>query len=222
MYTRPDRAADRVDREAVREPHEVRRGATSPRSRPATTSARPPSCSTTRTRSQPAQLAAGHVPQHHRQRRARRTGSSPRRSRRSCRSSTRRTRSRRRPTSCTSSSKLKNFGVQHAAGRGRDRRGRRRDRRRVRRAASASPRTSGPGVDLKSEAIGLAVSLELPLRARRRAARRPVDRAADQDRAGRPAARDVRPPRRGAAADRRRAVAEPTASTPRSRRCASR
>ena len=42
---------------------------------------------------------------------------------------------------------------------------------------------------------------------RRRAARRPVDRAADQDRAGRPAAGDVRPQRRGAGADRRAAVA---------------
>ena len=50
----------------------------------------------------------------------------------------------------------------HAAGRGRDRRGRRRDRRRVRRPPRGH-RTSGPGVDLKSEAIGLAVSLELPL-----------------------------------------------------------
>ena len=69
--------------------------------------------------------------------------------------------------------------------------------------------TSGPGVDLKAEALGLAISLELPLDARRRAARRSVHRPAHQDRAGRPAARDVRPPRRGAAADRRRAVAEP-------------
>ena len=40
----------------------------------------------------------------------------------------------------------------------------------------------------------------------RRPARRAVDRAADQDRAGRPAAGDVRPQRRGAAADRRPAV----------------
>ena len=40
------------------------------RSRPATTSARPPSCSTTRTRSSPAPLPARHVPQHHRERRA--------------------------------------------------------------------------------------------------------------------------------------------------------
>ena len=40
---------------------------------------------------------------------------------------------------------------------------------------------------------------------RRRAARRPVHRAADQDRAGRPAAGDVRPQRRGAGAGDRRA-----------------
>ena len=50
----------------------------------------------------PAQLGSRHVPQHHRQRRARRTDWSPPRSRRSSRSSTRRTRSRRPPTSCTS------------------------------------------------------------------------------------------------------------------------
>ena len=41
----------------------------------------------------------------------------------------------------------------------------------------------------------------------RRPARRPLDRAADQDRAGRPAAGDVRPQRRGPGADRRAAVA---------------
>ena len=82
--------------------------------------------------------------------------------------------------------------------------------------------TSGPGVALKSETIGLAVSLELPLRRRRRPARRPVDRPADQDRAVRPAAGDVRPQRRGAGADRRAAARRPTASTPRSRRPGSR
>ena len=67
--------------------------------------------------------------------------------------------------------------------------------------------TSGPGIALKSEAIGLAVMTELPLVVDRRAARRPLDRPADQDRAGRPAAGDVRPQRRGAGADRRAAVA---------------
>ena len=63
--------------------------------------------------------------------------------------------------------------------------------------------TSGPGMALKSETMGLAVSLELPLVDHRHPARRPVDRAADQDRGGRPADGDVRPPRRVAAADRR-------------------
>ena len=69
--------------------------------------------------------------------------------------------------------------------------------------------TSGPGLDLKSEALGLAISLELPLVRHRRAARWAVDRPADQDRAVRPAPRDVRSPRRVAAADRRRVLAEP-------------
>ena len=48
-------------------------------------------------------------------------------------------------------------------GRGRDRRHRRRDRRVVRRHARASPPPPGPGIALKSEAIGLAVMTELPL-----------------------------------------------------------
>ncbi len=69
--------------------------------------------------------------------------------------------------------------------------------------------TSGPGVDLKSEGLGLAISLELPARRRRCAAWRAVDGPADQDRAGRPAARDVRAPRGGAAADRGRALTQP-------------
>ena len=56
----------------------------------------------------------------------------------------------------------------------------------------------------------------------RRAARRPVDRHADQDRGSRPAAGDLRAPRRVAAAGDRRLHAAPTASTPRSRRSASR
>ena len=60
-------------------------------------------------------------------------------------------------------SKLQELRRAHAAGRRRDR------RRRVSRSAPRSPvslgvtATSGPGVDLKSEALGLAISLELPL-----------------------------------------------------------
>ena len=63
--------------------------------------------------------------------------------------------------------------------------------------------SSGPGVALKGETIGLAVSLELPLRGVRHPARRAVDRPADQDRAVGPAAGDVRAQRRGPGADRR-------------------
>ena len=56
--------------------------------------------------------------------------------------------------------------------------------------------TSGPGISLKSEAIGLARDDRVAVADRRRAARRPVDRSAHQDRAGRPAAGAVRPQRR--------------------------
>ena len=55
--------------------------------------------------------------------------------------------------------------------------------------------------------------IELPLRDRRHPARRPLDRPADQDRAGRPAAGDVRPQRRVADAGHRRATRPATAST---------
>ena len=78
--------------------------------------------------------------------------------------------------------------------------------------------TSGPGLALKSETIGLAVSLELPAGHRRRPARRPLDRPAHQDRAVRPAAGDVRPQRRVAGRRSSRRSRPPTASTPPSRR----
>ena len=91
-------------------------------------------------------------------------------------------------------------------GRGRDRRRRRRARCGVRRRARrdhhvrSRPRAEGrddrSGGDARAAAAG-----------RRRPARRPVDRPAHQDRAGRPAAGDVRPQRRVAGADRRAAVA---------------
>ena len=75
-----------------------------------------------------------------------------------------------------------------------------------------------PGLDLKSETIGLAINLELPARHRRRPAGRALHRPADQDRAGRPPARHVRPPRRGAAAHPgapdARATASPSPSRP--------
>src|SRR3984957_16149599 len=70
--------------------------------------------------------------------------------------------------------------------------------------------TSGPGLDLKSETIGLAINLELPLVIVdvQRAAGGAPPRAADQARAGRPAPRHVRTPRRGAPADHRAAEPE--------------
>ena len=83
--------------------------------------------------------------------------------------------------------------------------------------------SAGPGVVLKSETVGLAITLELPLLDHRRAARRPVDRHADEARAGRPAdgaasaATRESPVPVLAAAD-----ARATASTRRSRRRASR
>jgi 2-oxoglutarate ferredoxin oxidoreductase subunit alpha len=67
--------------------------------------------------------------------------------------------------------------------------------------------TSGPGIALKSETIGPRRDDGAAAAGGRRAARRPVHRAAHQDRAGRPAAGDVRPQRRGAGADRGAAVA---------------
>ena len=82
--------------------------------------------------------------------------------------------------------------------------------------------TSGPGMDLKAETIGLAVALELPLVVDRRPARRPLDRHAHQDRGRRPADGDLRPPRRVAAAGRRRLTRRRSASTPPSRRRGSR
>ena len=73
--------------------------------------------------------------------------------------------------------------------------------------------TSGPGMDLKAETIGLAAMLELPLVVDRRAARRPVDGHADEDRAVRPADGAARPPRRVAAAGARGRARPATAST---------
>ena len=66
--------------------------------------------------------------------------------------------------------------------------------------------TSGPGRRPEVRGDGPRDQPRAAAAHRRRAARRPVDRPAHQDRAGRPDARDVRPPRRGADADRRGAV----------------
>ena len=82
--------------------------------------------------------------------------------------------------------------------------------------------SSGPGIALKGEAIGLAVTAELPLVIFDIQRGGPEHRAADQDRAGRPDAGAVRPQQRvadrGASRRRRRA----TASSSPTRRCGSR
>ena len=138
-----------------------------------------------------------------------------------CRCSSAPTRSPRPPTSCTSCASTSGSACAPSRPRTRSPRSAPRSARRSA-VRSAVTSTSGPGLALKAETIGLAVSLELPLIIVRRPARRPVDRHADQDRAGRPAAGDVRAQRRGAGADRRAALARRTASTPRSRRRGSR
>ena len=68
--------------------------------------------------------------------------------------------------------------------------------------ALALTASSGPGIALKGEAMGLAVMVELPLVDRQRAARRSLDGHAHQDRAVGPAAGHVRPQRRRTAARR--------------------
>ena len=64
--------------------------------------------------------------------------------------------------------------------------------------------TSGPGMDLKAETVGLAVMLELPMLIIDVQRAGPVDRHADEDRAVGSADGALRPPRRVAAADRLR------------------
>ena len=118
-------------------------------------------------------------------------------------------------------SKHKAFGDHDVPGRGRDRRHRRGDRRLVRGQARdhlhlrAGHRAQVRGDRARGDDRAAAAG-------HRRPARWPVDRAADQDRAGRPAAGDVRPQRRGAGADRRARSRPATASTPPSRRSGSR
>ena len=82
--------------------------------------------------------------------------------------------------------------------------------------------TSGPGISLKSEAHRPGRDDRAAAARHRRAARRPVDRSAHQDRAGRPAAGAVRPQRRVAGGGAGAASRRRTASRSPSRRCASR
>ena len=88
--------------------------------------------------------------------------------------------------------------------------------------ALACTTTSGPGLALKTEMMGLAVIMELPLVI--------VNVQRGGPSTGMPTKTEqadllhgaLRPPRRGADAGHRRAEPRPTASTPRSRRCGSR
>ena len=142
-------------------------------------------------RVKPAKLAARHVPQHHRQRgdRARlpgRLASSPTAS---C--STARTRSPRPATSSTSCPATRAFGVKTfqaedeiaaiGAAIGASYGG-----------ALALTASSGPGIALKTEAMGLAVMVELPLVVIDVQRAGPSTGHADQERAGRPAPGHVR------------------------------
>ena len=191
------RSHHRVDRAAVRR---ARRCATptSPRSRPGSTSARPPSCSSTTRSSRPLEPGhyrniTGNLAVAYGLIAAAQSASLP-------------ILYASYPITPASDilhelSKHKNFGVRTlqaedeiAAGG--------RDRRRVRRP----PRRHGHERPGRRPQVGGARPRDeprAPARAHRRAARRSVDRPAHQDRAVRPPARDVRASRRGAAADRR-------------------
>ena len=162
MYGRPTETTDGVLVQAVRQ------GSRHPRRQHprvqerAGTSARPPRRSSSSTRSSRPSMPPGHLPQHQRQpgpvlRPDRRPVCSP-----GCRSSSAPTRSPRPPTSSTSCPSTRASGSPPS-------------RPRTRSPASA-PRsapsfaghlgvttTSGPGISLKCEAIGLAVMTELPL-----------------------------------------------------------
>ena len=96
----------------------------------------------------------------------------------------------------------------HDASRGRDQRGRCGGRRRLRRAPRHH-RDQRPGHGFEGREHGARGQPRAAAHRRRRATGWPVDGAADEDRAVRPAARHVRPPRRGADAGCGAAVAEP-------------
>ena len=161
MYTRPTAETIKLDRGEVlqqaagarRQPRRLQGRARLRRDRRAV---RPP------LRGRPGAAAARHLHEHQRQHRA---GVGARRGQpavRACRCSSARTRSPRRPTSSTS---CRSTSASACA----------RSRPRTRSPASARPSapptaatspcttTSGPGMALKAEAMGLAVSLELPL-----------------------------------------------------------
>ena len=191
-----------------------------PRSRPATPSARRPSCSTTPTRSSRPTLRAGHLHQHQRQHRA---GLGPRRRRPAGRAAAVPRvvpdhAGVRHPPRAVEAQELRRA---HPAGRGRDRRHRRRARRGLRRAPrrhhhqrpghGAQGRDHGPGGQPRAAAAH-----------HRHPARRPSTGLPTKTEQADLLHGDVRPPRRGAAADRGRPQPVATASRWPSRRPASR
>ena len=89
-------------------------------------------------------------------------------------------------------------------------------------ARSASPPPAAPASTSRPRRSASRVDGRAAADHHRHPARRPVDRAADQDRAGRPAAGAVRPQRRVPGAGPRAVRRRPTASRSPSRRCASR
>ncbi len=204
MYSRPYESTIRfLERKFAARPELVSRP-TSRRSGPAGTSARRPRTSPSATRSSRPRCRRAPTATSPATRRCRWAswppGCAP-----GCRSSSARTRSPRPRTSCTSCQQAQAVRHHHDAGRGRDRRGRRRARRLVRRLA-------GHHHDLRP-GCGAQERDDLPGRRaraaagdRRRAAGRPVDRHADQDRAGRPQHGAVRAARRGAGRGGRAAV----------------
>ena len=166
-----DRAHPGLDREALRPSPWSPRPTPAP-SRPATTSARPPSCSSPSYEVRPAQLRAGEYTNVTGNTAAGLGPDRRRPARPGCRSSSAATRSPRPRTSSTSCPSTRTSACAPS-------------RPRTRSPASAppsappsvarsaSPPPAGPGIDLKSETIGLAISLELPLRHHRHPARRP-------------------------------------------------
>ena len=163
---------------------------------------------------------ARHLPQRQRHARRWRSASSPPASAAACRSSTRATRSRPASELLHELSRHKRFGVRTMQAED--------EIAAVNIALGASfgghlgvTATSGPGMDLKPETIGLAVALELPLVVIDVQRAGPVDRHAHQDRGGRLCmamyGRHGESPLPIVAASH----AGPDASTPRSRRCAS-
>ena len=161
LYHAPDRADGR--RASRRSSRRGRRSPrrTSARSRPATRSARRPRCSRSRTRSTPAKSRRASTATSPATRRSR-SASSRRACRAGCRSSSAPTRSRRRATSCRSSRGTSTSASARSRPRTRSPPSARRSARRSA-ARSASRRRAGPGIVLKQETIGLAVTLELPL-----------------------------------------------------------